>query len=92
VGLGRVQVVVGDGYLGEPTGAPYDRIVVTTGSPDVAPAWEQQLVDGGRLVVPIVDPKSGAGVVRVFDQSPGGLDAIADLPCGFLPLRRPPAS
>lgn len=52
-GFARVQVVQGDGALGHPLGAPYERIVATVGLPDIPPAWSEQLAPGGRLVAPL---------------------------------------
>ncbi|MFD7897188.1 hypothetical protein [Streptomyces sp. NPDC059743] len=49
----RTYVVTGDGELGVPEHAPYDRIVVTVQAADIPPAWIEQLVNGGRLVVPL---------------------------------------
>lgn len=53
--LGHLQaiVVIGDGALGAPTEAPFDRILLTTGTWEVFPAWMEQLVPGGRLVAPL---------------------------------------
>src|SRR3954447_1093548 len=52
-GLSRVTVVCGDGAFGSPERAPYDRIIVTAATGDLAPAWQQQLTERGRLVVPL---------------------------------------
>lgn len=52
-GFGRVRVVHGDGGLGFPESAPYDRIVATVGAWDIPPAWRDQLAEGGRIVVPL---------------------------------------
>jgi hypothetical protein len=49
----RVQFVHGDGRLGWAEGAPYDRIQVTAASPDLEPAWLEQLTAGGLLQVPL---------------------------------------
>ena len=35
---GRVEVVHGDGGVGYHDEAPYDRIIITVGAPDIAPA------------------------------------------------------
>ncbi len=51
----RVTVIVGDGTLGYPDAAPYDRIIVTAAAPSVPPPLEEQLREGGRLVAPIGD-------------------------------------
>jgi protein-L-isoaspartate(D-aspartate) O-methyltransferase len=55
LGCDNVEVVVGDGSLGWPEAAPYDRIIVTAAAPKVADPWIEQLADGGRLVVPLGD-------------------------------------
>jgi protein-L-isoaspartate(D-aspartate) O-methyltransferase len=52
-GVLGVVLHTGDGALGYPAGAPYDRIVLTVGSWDIQPAWWSQLVPGGRLLLPL---------------------------------------
>ena len=52
-GFGHVKVVCGDGALGYPPGAPYDRIVASVGLPEIPPAWLEQLAPGGKIVVPL---------------------------------------
>ncbi|WP_291965329.1 protein-L-isoaspartate(D-aspartate) O-methyltransferase [Maribacter sp.] len=47
------QVIFGDGYKGLPKEAPFDRIIVTAGAPEVPKALLSQLKVGGRLVIPI---------------------------------------
>ena len=42
----------GDGAVGVPEAAPFDRILVSAGAEDIAPAWIAQLEDDGRLVFP----------------------------------------
>lgn len=53
LGFRNVQVFVGDGKAGLPDLAPFDRIVVTCCARKVPPALEQQLVEGGIMVVPL---------------------------------------
>lgn len=45
----------GDGFQGLPTYAPFDRIIVTAGAPDIPPLLVEQLKKGGRMVVPVGD-------------------------------------
>jgi len=52
LGLDNVDYRVGDGTLGWPEEAPFDRIIVTAGAPDVPPALVEQLGEGGVLVIP----------------------------------------
>ncbi len=53
LGFVNVNVVVGDGSLGHPAGAPYDAVVVTAAGPELPAPLIDQLVDGGRLVMPV---------------------------------------
>lgn len=56
LGYQNVWIRVGSGTLGWPDEAPFDRILVTAGGPSVPPPLFQQLVEGGRMVVPLGDP------------------------------------
>jgi len=47
------KIVFGDGYKGLPDTAPYDRILVTAGAPEVPKELLQQLAVGGKLVIPV---------------------------------------
>jgi len=53
LGYHRVVLQHGDGTLGWRDHAPYDAIVVTAGAPHVPAALRDQLVEGGRLVIPV---------------------------------------
>ncbi len=53
LGFANVHVHHSDGTLGWKRDAPYDAIVVAAGGPTVPPALLDQLVDGGRLVIPV---------------------------------------
>jgi protein-L-isoaspartate(D-aspartate) O-methyltransferase len=85
-GISGVRVVVGDGRVGEPAAAPYDRIIATVGVPAVPAAWIEQLRDGGRLVVPIVDD-AGSGASVAFDRTGDTLVRLDASPCRFLTAR-----
>ena len=53
-GYERVQVVTGDGQLGAPERAPFQRLIVTVGFRGICRrAWWRQLAQGGRMVVPL---------------------------------------
>jgi protein-L-isoaspartate(D-aspartate) O-methyltransferase len=53
LGFEQVDVVTGDGALGAADEAPFDRILLTTGTWELFPAWTRQLVQGGKLVAPV---------------------------------------
>jgi protein-L-isoaspartate(D-aspartate) O-methyltransferase len=52
-GYDNVWVRVGNGTLGWPDLAPFDRIIVTAGGPTVPPPLVQQLAEGGRMILPV---------------------------------------
>lgn len=49
----NVKTFYGDGYLGLPSYAPFDKAIVTAGAPFIPPALIQQLKPGGILVIPV---------------------------------------
>lgn len=49
------RLFFGDGYEGKATYAPFDKILVTCGAPEVPKALLQQLKTGGTLVIPVGD-------------------------------------
>jgi protein-L-isoaspartate(D-aspartate) O-methyltransferase len=48
-----VTVVFGDGSRGLPEHAPYERIFVACGAPDIPSPLTEQLADGGKMLVPV---------------------------------------
>ena len=58
LGADNVWVRVGNGALGWPDEAPFDRIIVTAGGPSIPPPLVQQLADGGRMVLPVGSPEN----------------------------------
>jgi protein-L-isoaspartate(D-aspartate) O-methyltransferase len=53
LGFHNVSVHVGDGSLGLPEFAPYQAIVVTAAAPRLPQPLQDQLDDGGRIVIPV---------------------------------------
>ena len=47
------KIIFGDGYNGLPDNAPFDKILVTAGAPEVPKELLKQLKVGGKLVIPI---------------------------------------
>lgn len=48
-----VTVIFGDGTRGLPEKAPFERIFVAAGAPDIPQPLTDQLADGGSLLVPV---------------------------------------
>ncbi len=55
LGVQNVVFRVGDGSLGSPQDAPFDRILVTAAAPRVPASLFAQLSEGGILVIPVGD-------------------------------------
>lgn len=51
------KLFYGDGYLGQPMFAPFDKIIVTAGAPFIPEQLKTQLKVGGILVIPVGDSK-----------------------------------
>ncbi len=49
----NVSTKHGDGWLGWPAKAPFDAIIVTAAANHIPPQLVEQLVDGGRMVIPV---------------------------------------
>ena len=81
----RVTVIVGDGSLGYPPAAPFDRIIVTAAAPRPPRPLLEQLKVGGRLVIPVGGRDSQ--VLHVIDRKgPDKYEVKHDLEVLFVPL------
>jgi protein-L-isoaspartate(D-aspartate) O-methyltransferase len=49
----KANLYYGDGYLGLPLEAPFDRVLVTCGAPFIPEPLRKQLKIGGRAVIPV---------------------------------------
>ncbi|MGY3056091.1 protein-L-isoaspartate(D-aspartate) O-methyltransferase [Streptomyces sp. TE3672] len=82
-----VQVVTGDGELGHPAGAPYDRIVATASVRRIPPAWIHQLRPGGVLVAPLDTPWGHDVLVHLTADGTGHAEGRAVAPVTFMRVR-----
>ena len=83
--VSQVTVGCGDGGLGWPEHAPYDRIIATVGAWDIAPAWVAQLAPHGRLVVPLDlrGPQRSIAFQPIGDH----LESASVVDCAFMRIR-----
>ncbi|MFF0097729.1 methyltransferase, FxLD system [Micromonospora sp. NPDC005257] len=85
-GVTTADVVLGDGALGYPDGAPYDRIIATVGAYETPTAWLEQLAPDGRLVVPL-RLRGAASRSIIFERYDGGWRDQGSELAVFMPLR-----
>jgi protein-L-isoaspartate(D-aspartate) O-methyltransferase len=86
----RIEIHCGDGRLGWPAFAPYDRIVVSCATPQILSEWKRQVADRGTLIAP-VGSAWGQELLRWRRGPPA--DRIETGPgCRFVPLRPSPPS
>ena len=81
---GRVNLRVGDGYRGWPEAAPFDGIIVTCSPDHVPQPLQDQLAEGGRLVIP-VGPRRRQELV-VVEKTDGELVQRDVIPVRFVPM------
>jgi protein-L-isoaspartate(D-aspartate) O-methyltransferase len=84
VQLGPIAFHVGDGSVGLPEEAPFDRILVTAAAPQVPQALVEQLPVGGRLVIPVGD--TDHQVIVCVDRFAGRTVEKPGLACRFVKL------
>ena len=65
MGLVNVTMVVGDGSLGWPEQAPFERIMVTAAAADIPEILLEQLADGGIMIVPVGLDENDQHLLRV---------------------------
>jgi protein-L-isoaspartate(D-aspartate) O-methyltransferase len=87
LGYRNVQVRTGDGYLGWPEYAPYDRIMVTAAPDEVPPALLQQLKIGGLMAIPV---GTVTQELRILRRTATGTETLSTLPVRFVPMTRKP--
>ncbi len=83
---GNVEVIEGDGTMGYPPAAPFDRILVTAAAPSVPPPLKMQLKDSGIMAIPVGDVYSIQTLIKLHRSG----DSFEELPCGgcvFVPLK-----
>ncbi len=84
LGARNVHFHVGDGTLGYPPAAPYDRIMVTAGCPSVPPALFEQLARDGIMVVPVGENETQT-LLRIA-RRPNGMVETPLIACRFVRL------
>ena len=86
-GYRNVEVRSGNGYLGWPERAPFDRIIVTAAPPDIPQPLVDQLAVGGIMVVPV---GSGYQEIVIINKTAQGVTQKRTIEVRFVPMVKKP--
>ena len=82
----RANLFYGDGYLGLPQEAPFDKILLTCGAAELPATLLDQLKEYGIMVIPIGFQEQIMTVITKF--SDGKIEKIEHEKCQFVPFLR----
>jgi len=85
-GIKNVHVILGDGSGGFPPKAPYDRIIVTAGAPEVPKPLIEQLKPGGKLIIPVGSYHLRQDLLEVIKLKDGSVKVKNHGGVAFVPL------
>ncbi|MFP4392980.1 MAG: protein-L-isoaspartate(D-aspartate) O-methyltransferase [Desulfohalobiaceae bacterium] len=86
LGYSNVFCRTGDGTLGWSEKAPFEAIIVTASGPYVPEALREQLVQGGRLVMPVGKYRLGQYITRLTKGTGAHFQEEKLLDVAFVPL------
>ncbi|MFN3740619.1 MAG: protein-L-isoaspartate(D-aspartate) O-methyltransferase [Thermodesulfovibrionales bacterium] len=84
LGYENIFFKIGDGTLGWPEEAPFDRIIVTAAAPEIPDTFVEQLKEGGIVIAPVGSRYSQ--VLIKGRKQKGSLITEESVPCVFVPL------
>jgi len=84
LGYYSIAIRIGDGTLGWNEYAPYDKIIVTAGAPEIPENLIAQLAEGGRMIIPVGD--SDRHQLQIIDKIEGEVVVNQENSRNFVPL------
>jgi protein-L-isoaspartate(D-aspartate) O-methyltransferase len=84
LGYKNIFVKIGDGYKGWPEHAPFDAIIVTCSPTHIPQPLQDQLAEGGRMIIPVGETHFQSLVL--LEKKKGKLREEKVLPVRFVPM------
>ena len=85
LGYGNIEVVVGDGFVGVPEKAPYDRIIVTAAAESMPQTLLDQLAPDGIMILPLGSRDGSQHIIKIT-KSETGTRRENLIPVRFVPM------
>ncbi|MEW5994185.1 MAG: protein-L-isoaspartate(D-aspartate) O-methyltransferase [Candidatus Zixiibacteriota bacterium] len=86
LGYTNVHMRVGDGSVGWPEEAPFDGIIITAAAPRIPEKLVEQLVDGGRMILPLSVGSFGRQDLVKIRKKKEGLEQQVLYEVRFVPM------
>jgi protein-L-isoaspartate(D-aspartate) O-methyltransferase len=84
LGYSNIFIKTGDGYKGWAEHAPYDAIIVTCAPAGIPQMLEEQLAEGGRMIIPVGNDYNQN--LYLLEKKEGKLQKKSVLPVRFVPM------
>jgi protein-L-isoaspartate(D-aspartate) O-methyltransferase len=83
LGYANIRIRCGDGYLGWPEAAPFDRIIVTAAPDHIPQPLVDQLKPGGKMIIPVGRADQELVLIEKGEQ---GISRRSTIPVRFVPM------
>lgn len=86
LGYGSMKLYYGDGFLGKPAFAPFDKIIVTAAAPEIPKPLLAQLAIGGFLVIPVDNNDGNQDMYRIVKVTETSFEKQKFQQFAFVPM------
>lgn len=86
LGYTGIKTFFGDGFLGVPAFAPYDKIIITAAAPEIPEKLKAQLMLGGQMVLPLDNDEGNTVMRRITRIEENEFMEEQFIDCAFVPM------